>query len=99
MESKMMKTLLIIGLIVLIGMVLLGFQKTNDKTINKQEKSPIMNAETKDLKTATFAGGCFWCVESDFEKVDGVVEAISGYTGGDKPDPTYKEVSAGSGAL
>jgi peptide methionine sulfoxide reductase msrA/msrB len=91
----MMKTLLIIGLIVLIGMVLLGFQKTNDKTINKQEKSPIMNAETKDLKTATFAGGCFWCVESDFEKVDGVVEAISGYTGGDKPDPTYKEVSAG----
>ncbi|MGD8973501.1 MAG: peptide-methionine (S)-S-oxide reductase MsrA [Desulfobacterales bacterium] len=54
-----------------------------------------MKTETKNLKAATFAGGCFWCVESDFEKVDGVVEAISGYTGGQKPNPTYKEVSAG----
>ena len=91
----MMKTIMIIGLFLLIGMVLLGFQKTNEKSINKQEKSPIMKAETKNLKTATFAGGCFWCVESDFEKVDGVIEAISGYTGGAEPDPTYKEVSAG----
>ncbi|MDY6905470.1 MAG: peptide-methionine (R)-S-oxide reductase MsrB [Thermodesulfobacteriota bacterium] len=47
-------------------------------------------------KTAVFAGGCFWCTESDFEKVDGVVEAISGYTGGDKKNPTYKEVSSGT---
>ncbi|MGD8883725.1 MAG: peptide-methionine (R)-S-oxide reductase MsrB [Desulfobacterales bacterium] len=54
-----------------------------------------MKADPKNLTTATFAGGCFWCVESDFEKVDGVVEAVSGYTGGQKPDPTYKEVSAG----
>jgi peptide methionine sulfoxide reductase msrA/msrB len=54
-----------------------------------------MKAEPKNLKTATFAGGCFWCVESDFEKIDGVVEAVSGYTGGQEPDPTYKEVSAG----
>jgi len=90
-----MKTILIVGLILLIGTVLLGFQKTNDNNMNKQGKSPIMKEEPKNLKTATFAGGCFWCVESDFEKVDGVVEAISGYTGGSKPDPTYKEVSAG----
>jgi peptide methionine sulfoxide reductase msrA/msrB len=54
-----------------------------------------MKAESQNLKTATFAGGCFWCVESDFEKVDGVVEAVSGYTGGQEPDPTYQEVSAG----
>jgi peptide methionine sulfoxide reductase msrA/msrB len=54
-----------------------------------------MKAEPKDLKTATFAGGCFWCVESDFEKVAGVVEAVSGYTGGDEPNPTYKQVAAG----
>lgn len=44
---------------------------------------------------ATFAGGCFWCVEADFEKVDGVVEAISGYTGGTKRNPTYREVASG----
>ena len=87
-----MKTILIICVTLLIGIVLFGFQKSNNKS---DEKSPIMKAEPKNLKTATFAGGCFWCVESDFEKVDGVVEAVSGYTGGQEPDPTYKEVSAG----
>lgn len=40
--------------------------------------------------TAIFAGGCFWCVESDFEKLDGVIEVISGYTGGDLQNPTYR---------
>ena len=40
--------------------------------------------------TAIFAGGCFWCVESDFEKVPGVYEVVSGYTGGDMQDPTYR---------
>ncbi len=44
---------------------------------------------------ATFAGGCFWCLESDFKKVDGVVEAVSGYIGGDTENPTYNEVSSG----
>jgi peptide-methionine (S)-S-oxide reductase len=44
---------------------------------------------------ATFAGGCFWCVEADFEKVEGVLSATSGYTGGTVPNPTYEEVSAG----
>ena len=44
---------------------------------------------------ATFAGGCFWCLESDFKKVDGVVEAVSGYIGGDTENPTYHEVSSG----
>lgn len=41
-------------------------------------------------ETAIFAGGCFWCVESDFDKLDGVVETISGYTGGTTDKPTYK---------
>ncbi len=44
---------------------------------------------------ATFAGGCFWCVEADFEKVPGVIEAISGYTGGDEVAPSYKQVASG----
>ncbi len=47
-------------------------------------------------KKATFAGGCFWCVESDFDKVDGVIEAISGYTGGHAENPTYEQVCAGN---
>jgi methionine-S-sulfoxide reductase len=45
-------------------------------------------------QTATFAGGCFWCVESDFEKVPGVVSAVSGYTGGRTSKPTYETAAA-----
>ena len=45
--------------------------------------------------TAVFAGGCFWCTESDFEKLPGVVSAESGYTGGKAASPTYESVSAG----
>ncbi len=47
-------------------------------------------------QTATFASGCFWCTESDFEKLDGVLSAVSGYIGGQEKDPSYKQVSAGA---
>lgn len=47
-------------------------------------------------ETAIFAGGCFWCVESDFDHVPGVLKTTSGYIGGETPNPTYKIVSAGS---
>lgn len=47
------------------------------------------------LETAIFAGGCFWCTESDFDKVPGVVSTTSGYTGGTVKNPTYEQVSAG----
>lgn len=49
----------------------------------------------KALKEATFAGGCFWCIEADFQKVPGVVEVTSGYTGGERENPTYQEVTTG----
>lgn len=49
----------------------------------------------KPLKVATFAGGCFWCTESDFEKVGGVYRVIAGFSGGHTENPTYKQVSAG----
>jgi peptide methionine sulfoxide reductase msrA/msrB len=45
-------------------------------------------------ETATFAGGCFWCMEPPFEKLDGVQEVIAGYTGGHKVNPKYEEVSS-----
>jgi peptide-methionine (S)-S-oxide reductase len=47
------------------------------------------------LARATFAGGCFWCMEPPFERLPGVVDVISGYTGGQRVDPTYEEVSSG----
>jgi len=49
-----------------------------------------------NLKVATFAGGCFWCTESDFEKLDGVKRVISGYTGGKVENPSYELVSSGA---
>ena len=57
--------------------------------------SNVLAATDEELATATFAGGCFWCVESDFDTVPGVVETISGYTGGTADNPTYKQVTAG----
>lgn len=54
------------------------------------------NTAAKDtVETATFAGGCFWCLEEALDKVSGVVSTTSGYTGGQKDNPTYEEVSAG----
>ena len=52
-------------------------------------------ASAQQLEKAVFAGGCFWCVESDFDKVPGVVSTVSGYTGGKTKDPTYRQVTAG----
>ncbi len=49
----------------------------------------------RKLVVATFASGCFWCTESDFDKVKGVVETTSGYMGGTTPNPTYEQVSSG----
>ena len=56
----------------------------------EQPKAETKAMETKVMtKTATFAGGCFWCVQADFEKVAGVVRVVSGYTGGSEANPTY----------
>ena len=50
---------------------------------------------TESLAQATFAGGCFWCMEKPFDNLEGVVSTTSGYAGGQKANPTYKEVSSG----
>ena len=52
--------------------------------------------ESSDLRTAYFASGCFWCVEAIYESVRGVKEAVSGYSGGDEADPSYRQVASGS---
>ncbi len=57
------------------------------------EESPQIDQD--NLAVATFAGGCFWCMEPPFDKIDGVTSTTSGYTAGHKTNPTYKEVSAG----
>ena len=57
------------------------------------ESQPIQN--TAAIDTAYFAGGCFWCVEASFDQIKGIKEAVSGYSGGEERDPSYKEVSYG----
>jgi peptide methionine sulfoxide reductase msrA/msrB len=86
-----MKTLF--ALVTLLILSLFGCVKVNSAETVKENE---MNAEDRQVDIATFAGGCFWCTEADFEKLPGVVKVISGYTGGTKKNPSYKEVSAGT---
>jgi peptide methionine sulfoxide reductase msrA/msrB len=60
-----------------------------------QEVVKDMQEKAENIQTATFAGGCFWCLEADFEKIPGVVDAVSGYTGGTVENPTYEQVCSG----
>ena len=76
-----------------ISIAALGCQGTENKAT--EGKNP-MTKESQDQKVATFAGGCFWCMQPPFEKVNGVIEVIAGYTGGHKENPTYEEVSSGT---
>jgi peptide-methionine (S)-S-oxide reductase len=68
-------------------------QSTNPSTAPSTAASPAANPAAGTAK-ATFGGGCFWCVEADFDKVPGVLSTTSGYTGGTVANPTYEQVSA-----
>ena len=68
--------------------------REGDESIPASEA--IAAARAKGLSEAIFAGGCFWCMEPPFDKLDGVAATISGYIGGHQDDPTYKQVSMGS---
>jgi peptide methionine sulfoxide reductase msrA/msrB len=89
-----MRNVIIIATLVALGFFSMSLVFSSGKAIDKEGAENAMK-DLKELKTATLAGGCFWCVEADFEKTDGVVEVISGYSGGNEENPTYEEVSAG----
>lgn len=69
--------------------------KLKQVKMNMQEQTEKNNPPSGTLEVATFANGCFWCTEAIFEQLDGVIAAVSGYTGGQTIDPTYKEVCTG----
>jgi peptide methionine sulfoxide reductase msrA/msrB len=83
-----MKTLFM--LMLLAAAALAAASVAGNQPQEKLGKGATMPESPKNLKTATFAGGCFWCVEADFEKLPGVVEAVSGYTGGSGDNPSYE---------
>jgi len=86
-----MKSIIIAAITIFTGIIVFSFNIKSTYSMGE-----TMENNLKKTETATLAGGCFWCVESDFEKVDGVIEVISGYTGGHKANPAYKEVSSGT---
>ncbi len=63
---------------------------------SRADKTNLPDPALEGLEVATFAGGCFWCVESGFEHLDGVAEAVSGYTGGPEENPGYEQVASGA---
>jgi peptide methionine sulfoxide reductase msrA/msrB len=70
------------------------FLAINSHAENNQQPGETVKSE--NLSVATFAGGCFWCTEADFEKLPGVRNVISGFSGGQVPNPTYEQVSMGT---
>jgi methionine-S-sulfoxide reductase len=81
------RAILVLTITVLTAAVILS-----GKVVAKEGK---MDAMGDHYEKATFAGGCFWCMEPPFDKLDGVISTTSGYTGGPEKNPTYKDVSAG----
>jgi peptide methionine sulfoxide reductase msrA/msrB len=79
-------------LIITVLVLMIGYYQATRMDARETEQ-PAEDMANRD--TAVFAGGCFWCTESDFEKVPAVVEAVSGYTGGSVPDPSYEMVASG----
>jgi peptide methionine sulfoxide reductase msrA/msrB len=90
-----MKSTLLASTVVMAAAFSLGLRAGSESPAGGQEGRTEVRERHNDLRTATFAGGCFWCVEADLEKIDGVIEAISGYSGGDEEDPSYEAVAAG----
>ncbi len=79
-----------------VSMLLMGAVMTGMTACSNTEEVQTMDNGMNDkLEKATFAGGCFWCMEPPFEMLDGVKGAIAGYTGGDTVNPSYEQVSSG----
>lgn len=82
----------LLGLVVL-GGALLACTSSSDAEDTGSSSAPPIPAAVAD--TATFAGGCFWCMEPPYDKIDGVASTTSGFAGGEKVNPTYREVASG----
>src|SRR5690554_1190904 len=92
-HNKMIKSIYggILSFLIALG---LGCQQSNDankhtEAIAQQNLTPVQTERQDGLEEAYFASGCFWCVEGIYEEIIGVTEAVSGYSGGTTPNPTY----------
>ena len=89
-------TVLIFLIVIVLATVVISIyvhENKGRKTVTPIQNNDVINSD--EISKAYFAGGCFWCVESDFEKIPAVENVISGYMGGSEDNPTYEQVSAG----
>ncbi len=91
MDAEKMDVRIIVAAAVALAVALVYL--TGDKAMVKDE---LADKDAAGLRKATFAGGCFWCMEPPFRALEGVVDVMPGYAGGDEADPTYEEVSSGA---
>lgn len=92
---KRTQILALVGIAVLTGALLWGTLSINPREDTVKPSSSLPD-DSRPLRVAYLAGGCFWCVEADMDALPGVVRTVSGYTGGRRPSPTYEEVSSGT---
>lgn len=84
------------SILVAFGLLLVAVTSCNGSEKSSEDTETVNTASYKgNTEKATFAGGCFWCIESPFEHIDGILSVVSGYAGGKEKNPTYKQVSSG----
>lgn len=81
--------------VLLLGIVFAGLYLSSAPLKGMEVSETIRSEKPDNLPIATLAGGCFWCVESEFRALDGVVYTVSGYTGGEVKNPTYQDITTG----
>jgi peptide methionine sulfoxide reductase msrA/msrB len=86
-----LRTILVILLLGVAVALTMSLGPADHRSMAQGKMGAHMHENRPDLSTATFAGGCFWCVQADFEKVPGVVQVVSGYAGGRQANPTYED--------
>ena len=91
MTRKYLLPLALAALTALLALTFVIFSSPKENAMADSRTTDVTNVEI-----ATVAGGCFWCVESDMEKLPGVIKAVSGYAGGEETNPTYEQVSGGA---
>lgn len=101
-KNKLLTTLILVlfvGSAVLLGIDYLpdvpGGRSPTTPASAAQPADDAIDIDPADADTATFAGGCFWCMEPPYDKLEGVAATISGYAGGNEPNPSYREVASG----
>ena len=87
-----MKYIVLFSLFLSISLIFMGFSAQSK---GMEVADTIKTEKPDNLPVATLAGGCFWCLESEFRAINGVVYTISGYTGGDLENPTYQDITTG----